>query len=79
MHYAEEIPMAKKSSIAWSPVRSLMKSVGAQIVARDAVDYLIVKLTDLAKNATAGAMKLTGHSKRTKVTKGDLELWFQMK
>ena len=33
--------MAKKRYFAWSPLRALMASQGAKIVARDAVGYLI--------------------------------------
>jgi len=41
--------MAKKI-FAWSPIRKLMKDNGAEMVARDAVDALIVFLEKLAKN-----------------------------
>ncbi len=70
--------MAKKKGLAWSPVRDLMKSVGAQIVARDAVDLLISFLEDSAKDVTAKALKLTRHSKRTKLTAGDINLVLKM-
>ncbi|MHA1371125.1 MAG: histone [Promethearchaeota archaeon] len=66
--------MAKRKALAWSPVRDLMKSVGAQIVARDAVDFLIKYLEEAAKDVTAKALRLTRHSKRTKLTKDDIEL-----
>ncbi|MHA1794243.1 MAG: histone [Promethearchaeota archaeon] len=70
--------MGKRKALAWSPVRDLMKSVGAQIVARDAVDALIKYLEDRAKDITSSALKLTRHSKRTKVTKDDIELALKM-
>ncbi len=70
--------MAKKKGLAWSPVRDLMKSVGAQIVARDAVDLLISFLEDKAKDVTTKALKLTRHSKRTKLTAGDINLVLKM-
>ncbi|MBD3188415.1 histone [Candidatus Bathyarchaeota archaeon] len=70
--------MAKKRALAWSPVRDLMKSVGAQIVARDAVDLLIKYLEEKAKDITTNALKLTRHSKRTKLTKDDIELVLKM-
>jgi histone H3/H4 len=57
------IIMAKKSALAWKPVRDIMKSVGAQIVAKDAVDLMIVILADKAKALTTDALKLTQHSK----------------
>lgn len=66
--------MGKKSFLAWSPVRDLMKSVGASIVARDAVNLMIKYLEEEATRVTSQAMKLTRHSKRTKVTKEDIEL-----
>ena len=55
-----------------------MKSVGAQIVARDAVDLLISHLEELGKDITTAALKLTRHSKRTKLTKADIELVLKM-
>jgi histone H3/H4 len=71
--------MAKKKALAWSPVRDLMKSVGAQIVARDAVDLLISFLEDSAKDVTSSALKLTRHSKRTKLTREDIDLVLKLK
>jgi histone H3/H4 len=56
-----------------------MKSVGAQIVAHDAVDLLVSYLEDRAKEITSNAMKLTRHSKRTKLTKDDIDLVLKMK
>lgn len=70
--------MAKKKALAWSPIRTLMKNVGAQIVARDAVDLMINVLEDEIKDITAKALKLTRHSKRTKLTKEDIELAIKM-
>ena len=55
-----------------------MKSVGAQIVARDAVDLLIKYLVEKAEAITSAALKLTRHSKRTKLTKDDIELVLKM-
>ena len=71
--------MSKKKALAWSPVRDLMKSVGAQIVARDAVDLLISFLEEKAKSVTSDALKLTRHSKRTKLTRDDIDLVLKMK
>jgi histone H3/H4 len=71
--------MAKRKTLAWSPVRNLMKSVGAQIVAHDAVDLLISYLDDKAKEITTNALKLTRHSKRTKLTKEDIDLVLKMR
>jgi histone H3/H4 len=71
--------MAKRKALAWSPVRALMKSVGAQVVSRDAVDALISFLEDKAKELTTDALKLTRHSKRTKLTKEDIDLVLKLK
>jgi histone H3/H4 len=73
------ITMTKKRSLAWSPIRDLMKSVGAQIVARDAVDLMIAVLEEKAKAITADALKLTRHSKRIKLTRADIDLVLKMK
>ncbi|MHA1793671.1 MAG: histone-like protein [Promethearchaeota archaeon] len=72
------IKTAKKRYLAWSPVRDLMKSVGAQIVARDAVNALIKHLEEKATAITTAALKLTRHSKRIKLTKDDIELALKM-
>jgi len=56
-----------------------MKSVGAQIVARDAVDLMISFLEEKAKAITTDALKLTRHSKRTKLTRDDIDLVLKMK
>jgi histone H3/H4 len=66
--------MARKKALAWSPIRDLMKSVGAQIVQRSAVDLMIKQLEEYVKETTMKAMKFTRHAKRTKVTKEDIEL-----
>ncbi|HME55140.1 MAG TPA: histone-like protein [Candidatus Lokiarchaeia archaeon] len=70
--------MSKKKALAWSPVRNIMKSVGAQIVARDAVDLMIAFLEEKAKAITTDALKLTHHSKRTKLTRDDIDLVLKM-
>ena len=70
--------MAKRKTLAWSPVRALMKSVGAQIVARDAVDLVVKWASEQNQDITTKAMKLTAHSKRTKISKDDIELALKM-
>ena len=69
--------MAKKRYVAWSPVRALMASNGAKIVARDAVDFLVGYFTDICVEITQRAMVLAKHAKRKKVTKGDILLAIQ--
>ncbi|NVM31501.1 MAG: NFYB/HAP3 family transcription factor subunit [Candidatus Helarchaeota archaeon] len=66
--------MAKKRYFAWSPLRALMASVGAKIVARDAVGYLIDWLQEKSVDLTQRALVLARHAKRKKVTKGDISL-----
>ncbi|HME54362.1 MAG TPA: histone-like protein [Candidatus Lokiarchaeia archaeon] len=70
--------MSKKKALAWSPVRNIMKSVGAQIVARDAVDLMISFLEEMVKSITTDALKLTRHSKRTKIMRDDIDLVLKM-
>lgn len=66
--------MAKKRYFAWSPLRALMASQGAKIVARDAVGYLIEWLQEKSINLTTRALVLARHAKRKKITKGDISL-----
>ena len=67
--------MAKKRRIfAWSPLRSLMKSAGAEIVSRDAVELLLNYLEDRSKKLTTSALVFAKHSKRKKISKADMEL-----
>ena len=66
--------MAKKRFFAWSPLRALMADNGAKIVSRDAVDYLITVLQDKAIDITKRAYVIAKHSKRKKITKGDIDL-----
>ena len=64
----------KKKTFAWSPLRALMKKAGAQIVSREAVEALLYYLEDRSKKLTAMALKFAKHSKRKKVTSGDMGL-----
>ncbi len=67
--------MAKKRRMfAWSPLRALMKKSGARIVSRDAVEVLLYYLEDRSKKLTVMALKFAKHSKRKKITKGDMGL-----
>ncbi len=67
--------MAKKRRIfAWSPLRALMKTAGAKIVSREAVEALLYYLEDRSKKLTSMALKFAKHSKRKKITKGDIAL-----
>jgi len=63
-----------KKVFAWSPIRSLMKNIGAEIVAKDAVDVLISVLEETAKKITNAAMEFSRHARRKKLTLSDMEL-----
>ena len=64
----------KKSSFAWSPLRKLMKRSGANIVARNAVDLLIMDLEEVATKLTKKALTFAQHANRKKITKDDMTL-----
>ncbi|MHA1820842.1 MAG: histone [Promethearchaeota archaeon] len=64
----------KKRSFAWSPLRKLMKNAGAKIVARNAVDLLIMNLEETATQLTQKALAFAKHAKRKKITKDDMSL-----
>ena len=67
--------MAKKRRIfAWSPLRALMKKAGAQIVSRDAVEMLLNYLEARSRKLTEVALIFAKHSKRKKISKGDMAL-----
>ncbi len=68
----------KKRSFAWSPLRKLMKKSGANIVARNAVDLLILNLEEVATDLTQQALKFAKHAKRKKITKDDMSLSYQI-
>jgi histone H3/H4 len=59
---------------AWSPIRELMKSCGAEMVSRDAVDELILYLEGAAKELTNKALELSRHANRKKLTEADMKL-----
>ncbi len=67
--------MAKKKRIfAWSPLRALMKKAGAEIVSRQSVELLLNYLEDRSKKLTEIALIFAKHSKRKKISKGDMAL-----
>ena len=67
--------MAKKRRIfAWSPLRALMKKAGAEIVSRDAVEMLLNYLEARSRKLTEVALVFAKHSKRKKISKGDMAL-----
>ncbi len=65
-------------AFAWSPLRSLMKKAGAEIVSRNAVDRLMDFLEERAKTLTACAIDISKHSGRKKITNGDMRLAIAM-
>lgn len=66
--------MAKKRFFAWSPTRTLMSSVGAKIVNKSAVDYLISYLEEEAVEITKKAITFAKHANRKKITAADVGL-----
>jgi histone H3/H4 len=71
--------MAKKRrTFAWSPLRGLMKKAGATIVSREAVETLLYFLEVKAKSLTEAALKFAKHSKRKKITAGDMGLAIEL-
>ena len=61
-------------AFAWSPLRSLMKRAGAEIVSRAAVDKLMDYLEEYAKELTTCALEIVKHSGRKKITQQDMKL-----
>ncbi len=61
-------------AFAWSPLRSLMKKAGAEIIAKDATDKLMDYLEKRARVLTEEALKIAKHAGRKKVTKNDMRL-----
>ena len=71
--------MAKRKRVfASSPLRALMKNVGAEIVARAAVEVSLYYLEERAKELTDVALRLAKHSKRKKITADDMKLAIRM-
>jgi histone H3/H4 len=66
--------MAKRRYFAWSPLRAIMATVGAKIVAREAVGFLIEHLEAKALDMTVRALTFARHAKRKKITKDDISL-----
>jgi len=66
--------MAKKPEtyIAKAPIRRLMKKEGADLVAAEALDKLIVFLEGAASKATKQAIQLCQNDKRKRVTAVDI-------
>lgn len=62
------------AAFAWSPLRSLMKKAGAEIVSRAAVDKLMDYLEEYAKDLTTCALDIAKHSGRKKVTADDMKI-----
>ena len=67
----------RKRVFAWSPVRAFMKSNGAEMVARDAIEQLIYHLEVITKGMTDRALQFARHANRKKVTKEDIMLAIQ--
>lgn len=70
------IVMAKRKNgyLGFKPIRDIMESIGANVVARDAVNFLRQKLEEKVKNITVKAKAFAEHRKQQKITKEDIEL-----
>ena len=75
---AKRYRKAHKKGLAWAPIRKLMGSVGAQIVARDAVETLKRHLEETAVDLTTKAMKFTKLANRKKIQASDIDLAIKM-
>ena len=64
----------RKGSFAWSPVRRLMTTNGADIVSRAAVRSLLDYLEARARKITEAAVEFAKNANRKKVSKADLAL-----
>ena len=63
-----------KSAFAWSPVRRLMQSQGAEIVSRTAVRTLLDYLEARARTITEMGVEFAKHAGRRKVNVADVQL-----
>lgn len=73
----KKTPNAKKSSgrssyIAKAPIRRLMKSEGAKLVAEAAVSALIEKITKMGTDLTKSAIAYVKSDKRKRITGADI-------
>ncbi len=66
------------AAFAWSPLRALMKKAGAEIVSRAAVDNLMDYLEEYAKKLTGCARDIAKHSRRKKITAGDMKIAIEL-
>jgi histone H3/H4 len=69
---AKKPAVERNAYIAKAPIRRLMKAEGANLVAEDAVELMIVKLTECAQEVTKKAVKLVKDEKRKRVTASDI-------
>jgi len=65
--------MARDSYIAKAPIRRLMKNEGAELVAEDALLFVIDKIEEEAKKVTKEALGVVKDDKRKKVTAADIK------
>jgi len=62
----------RKGFVAKAPIRRLMKNEGASLVAEGALDLLISKLEQIAKDTTKKALEFASADKRKRVTGVDI-------
>ncbi len=71
--HSSDVIMARKSYVAKAPIRRLMKREGADLVAQDALDYLIDRIEEMGKSITKTAVKLVLDDDRKRVTAEDIK------
>jgi len=69
---AKKVKAERNAYIAKAPIRRLMKTEGAGLVAEDAVVLLIKKLEEAAIELTKKAVKAVKDDKRKRLTSADI-------
>lgn len=68
----------KRGKFALSPIRSIMKKNGAEIVSRQVILLMALDLEDRVGDITKKALKLVQNSKRKKITEEDYRLALEL-
>lgn len=66
-------PAKASKPIAKAPIRRLMKFEGANLVADEALDVLIAKLTEVATKVVKEAVKIVKADNRKRLTAKDIQ------
>jgi len=65
--------------LAKAPIRDIMRSVGAKMIANDAVDEITSAAIAFIRDVATDALKLVRHGKRTKMNGDDIKFALKMK